>query len=237
MFRKIYVPVDNSDHAMRSIELAVHLGKKCDAELVGCHAYAARMHDIRFKQMEFTLPSEYQVESELEKQRDIHDTLITMGLELISDSYLTIMQKECALAKIPFEPKMIDGKNYKVLVEDINNSDFDLVIMGALGLGAVKDSQVGSVTERVLRRTKTDTLVMKNTHPVAEQLNGKTRGEVKHEAGNGGNIVVCVDGSPESFAGLKTAIQLGKMLNKEVEAIAAYDPVQQHRECAHRKGL
>lgn len=224
MYRKIYVPVDNSDHAMRSIELAVHLGKLCGAELVGCHAYAARMHDIRFKQMEFTLPPEYQVEDELEKQRNIHDTLITMGLELISDSYLHVMQQKCALAQLPFEPKMIDGKNYRVLVEDINNSDYDLVIMGALGLGAVRDSLVGSVTERVLRRTKTDTLVIKNTDPLEEQLDGRSNGDVKHEAGNGGNIVVCVDGSPESFAGLKTAIALGKTLNKEVEAIAVYDP-------------
>lgn len=224
MFRKIYVPVDNSDHAMRSIELAVHLGKLFKAELIGCHAYAARMHDIRFKQMEFTLPSEYQIEAELEKQRSIHDTLITMGLQLISDSYLHVMQQKCEAAKVPFLPKMIDGKNYKVLVEDINNNDYDLVIMGALGLGAVRDSLVGSVCERVLRRTKTDTLVMKNTHPLEEQLAGNGDGEIRHEAGNGGQIVVCIDGSPESFSGLKTAIQLGKALNKKVEAIAVYDP-------------
>lgn len=224
MYKKIYVPVDNSEHALRSIEMAVELGKRFGAELVGCHAYAARMHDIRFKQMEFTLPEEYQVENELEKQRSIHDTLITMGLELISDSYLEVMKRECALAKLSFEPKMIDGKNYKVLVNDINNSDYDLVIMGALGLGAVKDSVLGSVTERVVRRTKTDMLVIKNTSPAAEQLNGKTSGEVKNIHGNGGNIVVAVDGSPESFAGLKSALALGKELSKEVEAIAVYDP-------------
>ncbi len=224
MFKKIYVPVDNSDHSMTSIELAVELGKMFGAELYGCHAYAAKMHDIRFKQMEFTLPPEYQEEQELEKQRSIHDTLITMGLELISDSYLVEMQKRCLAAQVPFRPMMRDGKNYKVIVEDINTGGYDLVIMGALGLGAVRDSQLGSVTERVARRTKTDLLVIKNTAPIREQLYGPTTQTVRHEAGNGGNIVVCVDGSPESFAGLKTAIQLGKALNKEVEAIAVYDP-------------
>ena len=224
MYKKIYVPVDNSDHSMRSIELAVDLAKKFDSELVGCHAYAARMHDIRFKQMEFTLPPEYQVEKELEKQRDIHDTLITMGLELISDSYLMVMQQKCAEEKLAFEPKMIDGKNYKVLVDDINNSDYDLVVMGALGLGAVRDSMIGSVCERVIRRTKTDMFIIKNTDPLEEQFKALPGDGVKHEAGNGGHIVVCVDGSPESFAGLKNAIQLGKYLGKEVEAISVYDP-------------
>lgn len=224
MFKKIYVPLDNSDHSMTSAELAIDLAKRFGSELVGCHAYAARMHDIRFRQMEFTLPSEYQVEEEMEKQRNIHDTLITMGLELISDSYLEVMKKRCETEKLPFEPKMMDGKNFKVLVEDINNSDYDLVILGALGLGAVRDSMIGSVCERVVRRTKTDTLVIKNTSPLEDQLGVNGNGEVKHELGNGGNIVVCVDGSPESFAGLRTAIALGRAVNKEVEAIAVYDP-------------
>lgn len=216
--------MDNSDHSLSSIEFAVDFSKRFGSKLVGCHAYAAKMHDIRFKQMEFTLPEEYQVEEELEKQRSIHDTLITMGLELISDSYLEVMKKYCHVAKLPFEGKMIDGKNFKVLVDDINDSDYDLVIMGALGLGAVRDSVIGSVTDRVVRRIKTDTLIVKNTSPLEEQLDGNGNGEVKHEMGNGGNIVVCVDGSPESFAGLRTALDLGKALDKEVEAIAVYDP-------------
>ena len=224
MFRKIYVPVDSSEHSMTSAELAIDLAKRFGAELVGCHAYAAKMHDIRFRQMEYTLPSEYQVEQELEKQRSIHDTLITMGLELISDSYLEVMKKRCEIEKLPFEQKMMDGKNFRVLVDDINNSDYDLVILGALGLGAVRDSAIGSVCERVVRRTKTDTLVIKNTSSLEDQLGGNGNGEVKHELGNGGNIVVCVDGSPESFAGLRTAISLGRAVNREVEAIAVYDP-------------
>lgn len=224
MYNKIYVPVDNSDHSLAGINLSIEFAKRLGAQLVGCHAYAAKMHDIRFKQMEFTLPEEYQVEEELEKQRSIHDTLITMGLELISDSYLDIMKNKCLTQKLPFEPKMIDGKNYKVIVDDINNSDYDLVILGALGLGAVRDSLIGSVCERVVRRTKIDTLVVKNTSPVDAQLSNDNNGEVKHEMGNGGNIIVCVDGSPESFAGLRTALALGKSLDKKVEAIAVYDP-------------
>jgi len=75
-----------------------------------------------------------------------------------------------------------------------------------------------------LRRTKTDTLVIKNIASLDEQLKARTNDLVKQENGNGGNIVVCVDGSPESFAGLKSAIQIGKAFNKEVEAIAVYDP-------------
>lgn len=223
MYEKIFVPVDNSEHSMSCIDIAVELGKRFDSDLVGSHAYAARMHDYRFKQMEFTLPEEYLVEHEMEKQRRVHDSLITMGLELISDSYLVVMEEKCEEAGLPFQSKMYDGKNWKVIVEDVRESDYDLVVIGALGLGAVRDSVLGSVCERVVRRVKTDTLVVKNTAPIEEQLtwNGQEE-EVKHTSG--GNIVVAVDGSPESFAGLKTALSLGKQLNKTVEAVSVYDP-------------
>ncbi|MFB3131296.1 MAG: universal stress protein, partial [Rhodothermales bacterium] len=222
MYKKIFVPVDNSEHSIASIDVAVELAKQFDAEVVGSHAYAARMHDYRFKQMEFTLPEEYLIEDAMEKQRKIHDTLITMGLELISDSYLVVADKRCKEAGVPFQPKMYDGKNWKVIVQDIEESDYDLVILGALGLGAVKDSVLGSVCERVTRRVRTDTLVIKNIAPIEEQLSPNGNGAVGHK--HGGSIVVGIDGSPESFAGLKTALQLGKKLGKQVEAISVYDP-------------
>ena len=52
MYSKIYVPVDNSDFSNRAITNAVAVGKRLDSTLVGCHVYAARMHDYRFKQIE-----------------------------------------------------------------------------------------------------------------------------------------------------------------------------------------
>ncbi len=92
MYKTIYVPVDNSDYSNQAISVAVDLGKAFESKMVGCHVYAAKMHDYRFKQMEYTLPEEYLEETELERQRKIHDSLITMGLKLISDSYLAPMR-------------------------------------------------------------------------------------------------------------------------------------------------
>src|ERR687897_1983932 len=162
MYKRIFVPVDNSEHSNRCVDIGVSWAKAFGATLVGGHVYAAKMHDYRFKQMEYTLPEEYQDERELERQRKIHDSLIAMGLQLISDSYLDVMEKKSAAAGLAFERKMIDGKHYKVLIEDTRASDYDLVVMGALGMGAVKDSQLGSVTERYVRHIDRDTLVVRS---------------------------------------------------------------------------
>ncbi|MDX1387617.1 MAG: universal stress protein [Acidobacteriota bacterium] len=211
MYKTIYVPVDNSDYSNRAIDVAVELGKTFGSKMVGCHVYAAKMHDYRFKQMEYTLPDEYLEENELDRQRKIHDSLITMGLQLISDSYLDPMKKICAESGLEFEGKMMDGKHSTELARDINESDYDLVVLGVLGLGRVKDSQIGSVCERVTRSSDKDVLVIKRVP------NGKST-----EPGD--TILVGLDGSPQSFGALKTAIDLGKRFNKKVEAIAVYDP-------------
>jgi nucleotide-binding universal stress UspA family protein len=210
VYGKIYVPLDNSDHSTAAIEVAVRLAGATNASLVGSHVYAARMHDVRFKQMEYTLPDEYQQEQELERQRKIHDSLITRGLQLISDSYCDVMKVACDKAGLPFEYKTFDGKNWECLVDDIAESDYDLVVMGALGMGAVKDSMVGSVADRVLRRIRVDSLVIRDTHPFRDDASDR--------------IVVAIDGSPQSFAGLRTGIDLGRAFGKKIEAVSVYDP-------------
>src|ERR671923_932304 len=209
MYKHVYVPVDNSEHSNRAIELAVELGRAFGARVTGSHVYAARLHDYRFKQMEYTLPEEYKDENELERQRKIHDSLIAMGLQLISESYLDVMRAKAAAAGLTFTAKMMDGKHYKALIEDTLASDYDLVVMGALGMGAVKDSQLGSVTERFVRRIERDTLVVRNPNAVDD-------GQAA--------IVVGLDGSPQSFHGLKIGLALSKALGRAVHAIAVYDP-------------
>src|SRR5438552_3322840 len=209
MFKHICVPVDNSDYSNRAIELAVELGRTCGAKLTGVHVYAAQLHDYRFKQMEYTLPDEYKDEHELERQRKIHDSLIAMGLQLISDSYLDVMARRAETAGLAFERKLIDGKHYKVLIEDCLASDYDLVVMGALGMGAVKDSQLGSVTERFVRKVPKDTLVVRNADRLSDSQ---------------GAIVVGLDGSPQSFNGLRLGIGLAKALGRPLQAVAVYDP-------------
>ncbi|MDP6559620.1 MAG: universal stress protein [Candidatus Binatia bacterium] len=207
MYSRILIPVDNSAYSNAAIDLGVNLAKEFGSSLVGSHVYAARMHDLRFRQMEGGLPEVYREDQELERQRDIHDSLITKGLNLITDSYLDVFADKCRQAEVAHERKSLEGRNYQVLVEDIRSSGYDLVIIGALGIGAVESSIIGSVCERVVRRVKTDVLVVKNTHVM-----------------NGGKIIVAVDGSPQAYGGLKAALTLGRVLNKEVEAISVFDP-------------
>jgi nucleotide-binding universal stress UspA family protein len=218
MFQKIYVPVDNSGHSNRAIDQALALGGSYGAKLVGCHVYAARMHDYRFKQMEFTLPEEYLVETELARQRKIHDSLITMGLELISDCYLERIGTLARAAGIECERRMMDGKHSAEILKDLEASDdVDLVVLGAVGIGRTKDSQVGAVCARVVRETTKDTWVVKHVPgPPADRSNGA---EPERDT-----VMVGVDGSPESFGALMLGVDLVRRFGKRLEVVSVYDP-------------
>jgi nucleotide-binding universal stress UspA family protein len=205
-FKRIHVALDNSDHSNASVHLGVELSNTVKASLTGSHVYAAKLHDVRFKQMEFTLPDEYKEETELEKQRRIHDALITRGLELISDSYLDQMERMSDELEIDFTRKIFDGRTFEPLVDDLASGEYDLLILGALGQGAVRDSEIGSVCERVLRRTTLDALVVRDAETMT--LAGETP------------IAIALDGSEYSWGALQSGIALAKASNRPIHILA-----------------
>lgn len=205
---RVLVALDQSDHANRAMTEATRLCASSGGTITGIHAYAARLHDRRFKQMEGGLPDRYRREKEMEEQRDVHEDLIGMGLGLISDSYHDAAARVSADAGVPFERLSPEGKNYACLLAAIDTGNFDVLAMGALGLGAVAGSTIGTVCERVVRRAPIDVFVARD----------------RHRALGDGPIVVALDGSPKSFGGLKTAIDIGRRLGIAVHVVAAYDP-------------
>jgi nucleotide-binding universal stress UspA family protein len=205
---RILVALDASDYANRALEEAVRLAGSAGGAVTGIHAYAAKLHDNRFRQMEGGLPERYRKEQEMEHQRDVHDSLITRGLGIISDSYHDSAAPLCESAGVAYRRLSPEGKNYRRIVEAAATGDHDVLVLGALGLGAVPGALVGTVCERVVRRCPIDVLVLRSPD----------------RALGDGPLVVGLDGSARSFGALRTALDLGRRLGAPVHAVAAYDP-------------
>ncbi|MFQ5854847.1 MAG: universal stress protein [Anaerolineae bacterium] len=223
-FREILVPVDNSTYSTWAMDIALQIAGSFHSAVVGNHVYAARLHDQRFRDMEPGLPEAYQEPAVLAHQRNLHDTLIGKGLKLISDSYLEALHQRCQEADLSFSAKTPEGKNYAELVQDIEASRYDLVVMGARGQGSRElriadwgreseirnpksEMELGSVCERVVRRVTRDVLVVKNGHRLE------------------GCFVVGIDGSDRGFAALRVTLALAEACGARVQAVAVYDPI------------
>ena len=207
-YRSIFLAADASDHSNRGATDAAILGAVWNSTVTGAHVYAAKLHDRRFRQMEGGLPEQFKEERELEKQREIHDDLITRGLSVITDSYLDSVEKTCLHKGIDYQRCTLEGKNYRELVRETNSGSYDLLIMGSLGLGAVPGSRIGTVCERVARRSNIDTLVIKD--PKRSITTGP--------------ILVAVDGSSRSYGGLLTALSMAQSWQLPVHVVSAFDP-------------
>jgi nucleotide-binding universal stress UspA family protein len=207
-YKSILLAVDSSDHSNRATDDAIELAQLYQSTVTASHVYAAQMHDKRFKQMEGGLPEQFKEEDELERQRDIHDSLITKGLSIITDSYLIQSEKACKKANLKFKSRSLEGKNYKLLVNEANHGDYDLLAMGALGLGAIEGSTIGTVCERVVRRSNIDTLIIKQADRSIKE----------------GPIVIAIDGSKQSYAALITGFNLAKHWQLPIKVISAFDP-------------
>ncbi|MBI2412424.1 MAG: universal stress protein [Deltaproteobacteria bacterium] len=208
MYRKILFCLDNSDYANSGVEAGLRIAEASRATVAGCHVYAARLHSERFKEMEGGLPAEYRAEEKLKEQREIHEGLIEKGLRIISDSYIAPFLARAEGTGLKALCISREGKNFEEIVKEAEENAYDLVVMGAHGLGKTEFSRIGSVVERVARRIKCDLLIMKDAS----------------YSGPSGDIAVAIDGSPASFGAMNAAICLSKFFNTGVEAVSAFDP-------------
>lgn len=206
MYRKILVPIDNSPQSNGAASMAVSLAEALGAAIVGFHVYAAQLHERRFVQMEPELPERYRSEKELQQQRSVHESLISQGLRLISESYLDPVQERCEQAGVSFERRLTEGRNYVEIIREARTGEYDLIALGAAGLGARRRSIIGSVCERVVRGIPGNVLVAKDGRQEAQ------------------GILVAIDGSPNSYQALESGLVLGSALAQPVEAVTVYDP-------------
>ncbi|MEN6343225.1 MAG: universal stress protein [Methanospirillum sp.] len=209
MYKRILIGTDGSPDARLAEAAALALAcSSPGCRLAGCHVYAARLHRTRFEEMEPGLPPQYQEEERLDRLRGTHDDLISNGMQMISDAYLRSLAGEAEARGVAFEALTPEGRNYAELLRSMQGMPADLAILGAQGQGAVEESLLGSVTERVLLAPASADVMVVRAPWMAE----------------GGPVIVGVDGSPESYAALARGVEIAGAFGAPLIAAAVYDP-------------
>jgi nucleotide-binding universal stress UspA family protein len=268
LFKEIFLPVDNSQHSDWAVDRAIEIATISGGRITGNHVYAARLHDVRFRQLETGLPAQFQTPEEIKRQRKVHDKLIEKGLQLISDSFLDQVERRCATTGVVLRRQLLEGINYEEVVKEVNcgegtlpsligfdpsiatnydggenqRSDvklgadgrivaedetqdeklagssgrrYDLVVMGAHGIGRQPYSQLGGVVGRAVRGIEKDMLIVRDDAPLA-----------------GGRLMVCVDGSSYSYKAMRTALELAQAFGATLYVCSAFD-VEYHHAVFH----
>jgi nucleotide-binding universal stress UspA family protein len=263
-YQEVFVPVDNSQCSDWAVDRAIEICRASGGRITGNHVYAARLHDVRFRQLETGLPAQFQTPEEIKRQRKVHDKLIEKGLQLIADSFLDQLAKRCDAAGVALTRQLLEGINYEEIVKEVNRGEgrlpgligfdpnraasydggaktrgdvrlgddgrivaeeedaaakvvgssgrrYDLVALGAHGLGRQSYSQLGGVVARSLRGIEKDVLIVRDDSPLA-----------------GGRFMVCVDGSSYAYKALRNALELAQKFGGSLYVCSAFDVEYHH---------
>lgn len=135
--RRILVPLDGSKNSYRGLDAAIYLARQCGATITGL--FVMSIYPKSF------VPITYDKKYLMRAARDFMDDA----------------KKRSAQNGIVFVGKSVVGKESSEIVDFATKNKFDMIIIGARGLGSVKEVFLGSVSNAVLHKSKIPVLVVK----------------------------------------------------------------------------
>ena len=147
--RKILYATDLSPNSAYAFRYAINSAIMHDAKIVILHAFEGMSPAVR-AQMDFYLTDE--------RKKELFDERVSYAFDRIKKRLKTFSDKE--LKDYPKAEERIesiqvcDGFPADTILEKANELGCDAIVMGTHGKGIVANTFLGSVTKRVLRRTR-----------------------------------------------------------------------------------
>jgi len=205
MYGTILIALDGSPDSLVGGDIALTLAGRLGATIVIVHVYDAGLHSKRFSEMEPVLPERYSDHSVLDRVRNAHDDLIHDGFSSLSRGYMDVFLPRVKASGLSVQEIHREGRNYIELLRLSEEIHADLIVLGATGLGALRNNNPGSTAKRVLRMAHCDVLLAR-------------------KAPLDGIVTVGIDGSGESFSALKKGATWAEAFSRPLHMAAAYDP-------------
>jgi nucleotide-binding universal stress UspA family protein len=141
LFSKLLVPVDGSENSLRALEAAIFLSKKLDAQITALHVMEKA-------------PTVY-----IHPQKELEELLKNYRKE--SERILEKCQQIGKNNRIELNMAISEGDVASKIIQYAEKGRFDMVVMGHRGSGKFKEMVLGSVSEKVLHRTKCSVLIVR----------------------------------------------------------------------------
>jgi nucleotide-binding universal stress UspA family protein len=144
MYKKILAGVDGSETSMKALKHAIELAEIHDSEL----------HIISVLE-EFKLPfaSEYELWA-----NESRDEQVSKVLEEMNSAVMSIKTDDI---EIDVETRIEEGKPAKIITEIAEQEGFELIVIGAKGLGRVEEFLLGSTSREIVNTSKVPVLIIK----------------------------------------------------------------------------
>ena len=137
-FKKILVPLDGSPNSIRGLDRAIEIAKNSDAEITGFYV--------------FHLP----LAAGVKYTKKMEDDVQKKAVKAIGPAMVRVRK-----AGATFKYKTGSGHTGSAIVKFAQKGDFDMIALGARGVGGVKEAFLGSTSNYVMHKTKIPVLIVK----------------------------------------------------------------------------
>lgn len=141
MFKKLLVSTDGSEYSKRAFGLALNLAQTCGSELILLHV------TFTPEALGYTLKV---------GNPALQDELLATG-EMVLQATLSGFETH----GIPLQVRQKPGHPAISIIEEAQAENVDLIVMGNHGYGPLTGSMLGSVSQKVLHRSKCPVLIVK----------------------------------------------------------------------------
>lgn len=134
---RILVPTDFSDHASDALDHALQLGTQYEAEITLLHVDEFSVSPL----------------GALGVQADYIATYQRMKEEFLQEQF-ACLRKRLEGKSVQVRTQVISGRAYKVIVEEGEKENYDMIVMATRGLTHLSTYLIGSTAERVVRLSR-----------------------------------------------------------------------------------
>ena len=179
--RRILVPTDFSKHADEALEHAVYLGARYEPEIVLLHVDEFSVSPLGSRGV---------LDETVRAYRDRKAAFYEEQFDRI--------RKDVQGRPVRLIPQVLAGRAYKVIVEESEKRDYDLIVMATRGVTHLSSYLIGSTVERVVRLSRQPVLTI--------------QGPPKYE-GKVSSVLCPTDLSPAGNAALSYALSVARQNN------------------------
>jgi nucleotide-binding universal stress UspA family protein len=150
LIEKILVALDGSEPAGRALDFALDLAEKYSAEIVLLSVVQhVVMPGISYLTTPVLLP--VAVGQYTEELKASHKKVLSEALKKVKK----------IKPNLRVSTKLVEGRPSNKIVETAKEGNFDIIVMGSRGLGAIKEFFLGSISDRVADEATCPVLIVK----------------------------------------------------------------------------
>jgi nucleotide-binding universal stress UspA family protein len=155
MFEKILVPIDGSEHSLKSLEIAIQIAKKFGGKIALIHIYSVAVSPVIMPEPSTLSPPGVPVMTPAEVSKVVEATR-KAAANILADG-----EQKVKSEGIQVETLLIEGQVVHEIIKTAKEGTFDLIVIGARGISKIREILLGSVSDGVMRNAPCPVLVVK----------------------------------------------------------------------------